>query len=160
MFIYNLELVPSKKYVSLDYTKHKDIFSESCTYINRGLAFTRDQKTLKILSIEREKITVQLESANPLQNPTRSLSALTRFLTSNYSGIFEEYVYNKTLFKMSLINTISDDSDADVTISDAEMLKIIVDLTVGFTSKSESESSKRKKILDQIKDLIKPYIQK
>ena len=106
MFIYNLELVPSKKYVSLDYTKYKDIFSESCTYINRGLAFTRDQKALKILSIEKEKITVQLESANPLQNPTRSLSALTRFLTSNYSGIFEEYVYNKTLFNMSLISTI------------------------------------------------------
>ena len=152
MFIYNLELVPSKKYVSLDYTKHKDIFSESCTYINRGLAFTRDQKALKI--------TVQLESANPLQNPTRSLSALTRFLTSNYSGIFEEYVYNKTLFNMSLINTISDDSDADITISDAEMLKIIIDLTVCFTSKSESETSKRKKTLDQIKELIKPYIQK
>ena len=150
MFIYNLELVPSKKYVSLDYTKYKDIFSESCTYINRGLAFTRDQKALKILSIEKEKITVQLESANPLQNPTRSLSALTRFLTSNYSGIFEDYVYNKTLFNMSLISTISD----------AEMLKIIVDLTVGFTSKSESETSKRKKTLDQIKELIKPYIQK
>ena len=61
---------------------------------------------------------------------------------------------------MSLINTISDDSDADITISDAEMLKIIIDLTVGFTSKSESETSKRKKTLDQIKELIKPYIQK
>ena len=40
MFIYNLELVPSKKYISLDYTKYKDIFSESfANGIGRGRAF-------------------------------------------------------------------------------------------------------------------------
>jgi len=38
------------------------------------------------------------------------------------------------------------------------MLKAIIDLLYAFTAKSASETQKRKKTINQMKELIKPYL--
>lgn len=157
MYVYTFELTPSKKYATIDYTSFVELFNEACRYINRGLSYTRDGKELHVKEIKTDSLIVILNSKDPLQNPARSLSALTRFLTTNYSNIFKEYIYNKTLFSMRLIesNCISSQSTY---ISDEEMLKAIIDLLYAFTAKSVSDTQNRKKTIDQIKELIKPYM--
>lgn len=158
MYVYTLELTPAKKYGAIDYTSFTEIFNEACRYINKGLSYTRDGKELHMREINTDNLIVILKSTNSLQNPTRSLSALTRFLTTNYSNIFKEYVYNKTLFSMKLIDTSCIYSNESSHISDEEMLKAIIDLLYAFTAKSVSDTQNRKKTIDQIKKLIKPYL--
>ena len=158
MYIYTLELTPSKKFDNIDYTQYKDIFSEACLYINKGLFFTRDKKELSILELNRESLIVKLSSKNSLQNPARSISALTRFLTTNYTDIFKGYVYNKTLFSMRLISSDNISTDDTYEISDEELLKVLIDLLYAYTAKSVSDTQRRKKTIDQIKTLIKPYL--
>lgn len=158
MYIYTLELTPAKKYGTMDYTAFKELFDEACFYINKGVCFTRDGKELHIKEINKEKIVVTLNSKNSLQNPARSLSALTRFLTTNYTDIFREYIYNKTLFSMRLIESNTINSYNAIDISDEEMLKTLIDLLYAFTAKSVPDTQNRKKTIDQIKELIRPYV--
>ena len=158
MYVYTLELKPTKKYKTIDYTSFIEIFNEACRYINNGLSYTRDGKEITIKDINTDSFIVVLKSTNALQNPARSLSALTRFLTTYYPDIFKEYIYNKTLFSMNLIESSCIYSDDASHISDEEMLKAIIDLLYAFTAKSVSDTQKRKKTINQIKNLIKPYI--
>lgn len=158
MYVYTLELTPAKKYETMDYTSFTEIFNEACLYINKGLSFTRDGKELHVKEINTNNLIVILKSTNFLQNPARSLSALTRYLTTNYSNIFKEYVYNKTLFSMKLLESNCIYSNDSSYISDEEMLKAIIDLLYAFTAKSVSDTQNRKKTIDQMKELIKPYM--
>ena len=158
MYVYTLELTPAKKYETVDYTSFTEIFNEACHYINKGLSYTRDGKELHVKEINTDNLIVILKSANSLQNPARSLSALTRFLTTNYSNIFKEYVYNKTLFSMKLLESNCIYSNDSSYISDEEMLKAIIDLLYAFTAKSVSDTQNRKKTIDQMKELIRPYM--
>lgn len=158
MYVYTLELTPAKKYETMDYTSFTEIFNEACHYINKGLSYTRDGKELHVKEINTDNLIVILKSANSLQNPARSLSALTRFLTTNYSNIFKEYVYNKTLFSMKLLESNCIYSNDSSYISDEEMLKAIIDLLYAFTAKSVSDTQNRKKTIDQMKELIRPYV--
>lgn len=157
MYIYYLELTPAKKYIDLDYISYENIFYEACTYISNGLAFTRDNKSISIAKIEKEKISVTLTSKCILQNPARSLSALTRYLTTNYSQIFKDYVYNKTLFKMELVATETEGNE-ELVITDELLLKTLIDLLYFYPAKSESETQLRNKTVMQIKEMIKPFI--
>ena len=158
MYVYTLELTPAKKYETMDYTSFTEIFNEARHYINKGLSYTRDGKELHVKEINTDNLIVILKSTNSLQNPTRSLSALTRFLTTNYSNIFKEYVYNKTLFSMKLLESNCIYSNDSSYISDEEMLKAIIDLLYAFTAKSVSDTQNRKKTIDQMKELIRPYM--
>ena len=158
MYIYTIELTPSKKNISINFNDYKTIFEEARDNINRGLTFIRDGKKIEFEEILSEKLIVNLKSTGSLKNPTRSLSALTRYLTSNYSNIFCVYMYNQTLFTMNLINTQMDLPLNSEDISDEEMLKALIDLLYAFTAKSVPEIQNRKKTIKQIKELIRPYI--
>ena len=157
MYIYHLELTPAKKFINLDYLSYENLLYEACNYITSGLAFTRDNKCISITKIEKEKICVTLTSKCSLQNPARSLSALTRYLTSNYSQIFKDYVYNKTLFKMELIATETEGNE-ELVITDELLLKTLIDLLYFYPAKSESETQLRNKTVMQMKEMIKPFI--
>lgn len=158
MYIYTIELTPSKKNISINFNDYKTIFEEARDNINRGLTFIRDGKKIEFEEILSEKLIVNLKSTGSLKNPTRSLSALTRYLTSNYSNIFCVYMQNQTLFTMNLINTQMDLPLNSEDISDEEMLKTLIDLLYAFTAKSVPEIQNRKKTIKQIKELIRPYI--
>lgn len=59
---------------------------------------------------------------------------------------------------MKLLDSSSIYSDEPSCISNEEMLKAIIDLLYAFTAKSASETQKRKKTINQMKELIKPYL--
>ena len=158
MYVYTIELTPSKKNISINYNDYQTILEEARDNINSGLTFIRDGKKIEFKEILSEKLIITLKSTGSLKNPTRSLSALTRYLTSNYSNIFSMYVQNQTLFTMNLINTQIDSPSNSEDISDEEMLKALIDLLYSFTAKSVPETQNRVKTIKQIKELIRPYI--
>jgi len=59
---------------------------------------------------------------------------------------------------MKLLDSSSIYSDEPSCISNEEMLKAIIDLLYAFTAKSASETQNRKKTINQMKELIKPYL--
>ena len=59
---------------------------------------------------------------------------------------------------MKLLDSTSIYSDEPSCISNEEMLKAIIDLLYAFTAKSASETQNRKKTINQMKELIKPYL--
>ncbi|WP_278951256.1 hypothetical protein [Anaerobutyricum hallii] len=158
MYVYTIELTPSKKNVSINYKDYLTILEEARDNINSGLTFLRDGKRIDFEEILPKKVIINLKSAASLKTPTKSLSALTRYLTSNYSDLFSMYVQNQTLFKMNLINTQIDSPSNLNEISDEEMLKALIDLLYGFTAKSVSDSHRRIKTIKEIKELIRPFL--
>lgn len=158
MYIYTIELTPSKANCPIDYLYYKTILDEACVNINKGLTFIRDGKTIEIIEIFTEKIIVKLKSTEALQNPTRSISALTRYLTTNHADTFKVYIQNHTLFTMKLVNTQNEVPTTTDDISDVEMLKTLIDILYAFTAKSVPETQNRKKTINQIKELLRPYI--
>jgi hypothetical protein len=160
MYEYTLELTPAKKYKDMNYENYANIFYESCKYINKGLSFTRDGKELSITEVSTDKLVVLLKSKNSLQNPARSISALTRFLTSNYSDIFKNYIYNKTLFSMKLIDSKTANATSAKEMTNEEMLKTIIDLLYAHTAISVSDTQNRIKTIERIKELVEPYYNK
>lgn len=158
MYVYTIELTPSKKNISINYNDYQTILEEARDNINSGLTFIRDGKKIEFEEILSEKLIINLKSTGSLKNPTRSLSALTRYLTSNYSNIFSMYVQNQTLFTMNLINTQINSPANSEDISNEEMLKALIDLLYAFTAKSVPETQNRIKTIKQIKELIRPYM--
>lgn len=59
---------------------------------------------------------------------------------------------------MKLLDSSSIYSDEPSCISNEEMLKAIIDLLYAFTAKSASETQNRKKTINQMKKLIRPYL--
>lgn len=59
---------------------------------------------------------------------------------------------------MKLLDSSSTYSDEPSCISNEEMLKAIIDLLYAFTAKSASETQNRKKTINQMKELIRPYL--
>ena len=59
---------------------------------------------------------------------------------------------------MKLLDSSSIYSDEPSCISNEEMLKAIIDLLYAFTAKSASETQNRKKTINHMKELIKPYL--
>lgn len=161
MYKYTYELIFAKKNSNLNFIDSKKYIEEACSNINKGLVFRRDGKKIEVSDWEKEKIILNLYSKESLQNPSRSLSALTRYLTTNYEEYFRDSIYNRTLFSIVLLsqeNTI--DKMDNTEISDAEMFKAIYDLLHNFTSSSNSETIARAKTIRQMKELILPFLSK
>ncbi len=59
---------------------------------------------------------------------------------------------------MRLIESNTINSYNAIDISDEEMLKTLIDLLYAFTAKSVPDTQNRKKTIDQIKELIRPYV--
>lgn len=155
MYSYTFLLTPSRNKSNIVFTEYKEIFSEAVDNINGGLAFKRDNKKLSISNQEvREKeLKIILFSKMPLENPARSLSAFTRYLTTYYPDIFKKHLYNKTLFSMNLIGQESSDySIDDFCISNEEILKSMIDLLYSHTETKEVQIARSKII-----DILKPF---
>jgi len=156
MYNYFFELLPSKRGTDLDFCEHREKINEAVENINNGLVFKRDRKKIEITSIERNKIKLTLSCKTPLVHSARSLSSLTRYLTTHYTKDFEPYISNKTLFSMNLI--AQENAFEDFDISNEEMLKGVIDLLYTYTTSTNKEVKQRDEVIKQIKELVKPYI--
>lgn len=150
MYFYRFILTASRLKSGLVFSEHKEKFSEAVRSINSGIVFQRTGKTLSIDKIQERSMEVTLESRGQLENPAKSLSAITRYLTTNYPEIFNKYLYNKTLMNMKL-DSQSSSPDPLEKMNNSELLKRIIDIL------SEPESEKKKKTIAELKDTVTKF---
>lgn len=158
MYYYRFQLTPSQPNSDIDYTDYQHEILSAVDAVNNGIAFKRDGKFIEMSKndIKFKELQLVLKCKTPLVHAARSLSALTRNLTTNYSDIFSKYVFNKTLFHMNLIS--QDSSYDNLEISDTDLIKGVVDLLFTYTTTTKTEAVLREQTISQIKELIKPYI--
>ena len=157
MFYYTFLLTPTRNKSTINFSEYRDILVEAANKINNGLAFRRDAKSLNILpkDIADKEIILTLASQMPLTNPARSLSALTRYLTTYYPDQFHPYVYNKTLFNIKLLNKESSMEGNIDNINNEDLLKGMIDLLYGHI---EPNPKMQEQVTNQIKEILKPYL--
>lgn len=157
MYNYTFLLTPSRNKSDITFTSYKPLILEAINNINNGLAFKRDCKKLFLdaNNICDKEITLTLSSKNMLINPSRSISALTRYLTTYYPETFEPYIYNKTLFNINLLTQETSTGLTPEEFSNEELLKAIIDLL--YSTDAITNKSKKETILE-IKKLILPFI--
>lgn len=155
MYYYSFSLTPSRNKSDIVFCKYITLFKEAIDNINNGLAFKRDGKTLILDEnlIFEKSLSVSLSSISQLSNPARSLSSLTRYLTTNYSDIFKPYLYNKTLFNIRLESQSCSTSLNNNEMTNEELLKAIIDLLY-----TEKPSNKKATAIDNIKNIVKDFM--
>lgn len=154
MFYYSFILTPSRSKSDIIFTNFTNLFFEAVAHINAGLAFKRDGKELEIDagSIQEKALRISLRSPIQLTNPARSLSSLTRYLTSNYPDEFKPYIYNKTLFN------IKPDTQSSITgknsneMTNEELLKSIIDLLY-----TQANSKAKTQAVNELKEIVKHF---
>lgn len=158
MYYYSFLLTPSQPNSNINYTQFTNEILEAVESVNDGIAFKRDGKYIEMspTGISNQQITLTLKCKTPLGHAARSLSALTRNLTTNYSDIFSQYVFNKTLFHMTLDKQYS--SYDDMNISDTDLIHGVIDLIYTHTTSTKDEADLREKTISCMKELIKPYL--
>ncbi len=156
MYRYTFQLSPARQKSELIFTQHQTILQEALDAINSGISFQRDGKHLDMLHIKDKELILCLTSQEALPNPARSLSALTRYLTTNYPAIFSPYIYNKTLCNMYLLSQEETSvPQADFTLSNEEILKEMVDLLYTYPNTKEVKSAK-----NEIISILQPFVAK
>lgn len=160
MYIYYFEISLAKKRTNKKISDFSHYLYEACANINTALTFQRDKKKLEVNSIDDLYAYVSLSSENALTNPVRSLSALTRYLTTNYGEVFAPIIFNKILFQMKLIKQEVSASHSVDEISDEELIKSIIDLLYGYTATTNSETLARNKAIKDLKQIMHPFIKR
>ena len=161
MYVYTFKLKFSMRSTALKFNEYKNIFFDAIDNINDGAAFKRDGKRFNIVQIEDKFLILTLSSKNSLKNPTRSISALTRYLTTYHFNIFGNSIYNKTLFCIEMLsheNHIPRQNPQD--LSNEDLIKGMIDLVYGYTSTSNSDALSREQTIQKIKQLVAPYIKR
>ena len=153
MYSYRFELVPANKKSSISYKDYESDILNSCDKVNKGVSFERENKSIKIESVDEKSITVVLSCTQPLNNSSRCLSALSReLLKTDHKDAFSESAYNKSLF---VIKLCKDNDENDFT--DIDLLHTITDILFGYTSKNKADEEQRQKTIKEIKALAQPY---
>lgn len=160
MYYYNFKLTPSQPNSNVKFTEYIPEILAAANSANNGIAFKRDGKTIDIRNedIAAQEIMLTLRCKTPLTHAARSLSALTRNLTGNYPDIFGKYIFNKTLFHMELLSQHSSFDDLEIT--DTDLIKGVIDLLFTHTTTTKEEAALRERTITEMKELIKPYLQK
>ncbi len=158
MYKYVFKLKFAKKKTELNFDVCGDIIEEAVDNINRGAAFKRDGKRFSIDEMEKDVLTLTLFSENLLVNPSRSVSALTRYCTTYYTDKFEKAVYNKTIFSIEMTFKEKINLNTPNDISNEELLKGMIDLLYGYTPASSSDKKARNETIQEMKSLIAPYL--
>lgn len=160
MYIYTFRLSLAKKRTTLRLSACKEIITTAIEDINGGIAFKRDGKKFQIEEYNDNAFILSLTSRDSLPNPSRSISALTRYLTTYHWDVFGSSVFNKTLFSLELLSQENLVSSMPQEMSNEDLIKAMIDLLYGYTSTSNSDTLSRKKTIQEIKKLMAPYIKK
>lgn len=158
MYIYIFKLSFAKKRITLKLNECKDLILNAINDINDGISFKRDKKSFQIEQFGENNLILKLTSKNQLSNPSRSISALTRYLTTYHLDVFESLLYNKTLFSIKMLSQENCVSSIPQEMSNEDLLKGMIDLLYGYTSISNSDTLSRNKTIKEIKQLVAPYI--
>lgn len=156
MYRYKFLLSPSRVKSDIVFSEYSDLIMEAVSIINNGITFKRDGKSIHINKedITNKEIIVELLSKQALSNPARSLSSLTRYLTSNYSEVFDCYVYNKSLFNMVLLTQENSSNLCDGIESKEELLKYLIDIIYSYPNTKEKNEA-----IEAIKNIVRSFLQ-
>lgn len=160
MYQYRFELTPAHPHSKIDYTSEsiQQKLRDAAQTVNRGYTFRTDGKVIEITEIEPQKIALTLMCRTALRHSARSLSALTRYLSPLEE--FQGEIYNRTLFCMNFLSqTSSFDGDIEG-ISDADLLKGVVDLLFSSTTATKAEADFRMETIRSMKKMIRPFCAK
>jgi len=156
MYHYSFKLSPARQKSEIVFTEHMTLIQEAIEAINGGISFKRDCKSLNLLNIDDKEMVIKLTSQDPLANPARSLSALTRYLTNKYANLFEQYIYNKTLFNIQTLSQESTPSaKVDFDLSNEEIMKELIDLLYTYPNTKAVKVAKA-----QIVEILRPFVEK
>ena len=159
MFCYKYKLVPANKKSPIDYTLYKDSIELAIETANHGSVFIRDRKKIELIDIQPQMINIYLHSVKKLEHPARSLSALTRALTS-YSFVWKAELYSKKVFNMIPISMIevsdADDSKSE-DMTNEDILKTMIDLLYQPVYGNYNDEQDRKEAIGEIKKILLPY---
>ncbi len=160
MEIYKFELTPADRKSTIDFESIEQdyrLFSDAANNCNMGVSFRRDGKQIKIDHIAPACICLTLTSTSPLSAPKRTLSAFSRELLrlDKQRGLLSDSVYNHTLFNTSFMDVSETGKISVNDISNAELLKNMVNLL--YTPWIENEKE-RITVIDEIKKILLPYI--
>lgn len=155
-FKYKLYLSPANSNSKVNFTLLTDQIKKAVEEVNAGRTYQTDEKSLEILSIEEQTITVMLYSKTRLPNAYRSLSGLTRYLLKDSKEAFADCIYNKGLFNVRPDENESVNIESS-TIGDSELIKILCDMIWDFTATSPAHARERDEIISKIKEMVAPY---
>lgn len=158
MYTYTFKLMFAKKKTTLDFMQCNEFIFEAIKDINAGLTFKRDGKSFSVEQLSKQELILKLTSKTSLTNPTRSISALTRYLTTYHKDVFESSIFNKTLFNMELLFFQNTPTYVEEDMSDEDLLKAMIDLLYGYTATNNADTLARNKTISEIKKLMLPYI--
>lgn len=162
MYKYTMKLRFSKIKNSLNFEICKPLIQEAVDNVNMGMTFKRDNKKFYLEEVSENYLLLVLLSKDCLVNPKRSVSAITRYLTTYHFEIVKNAIFNKTIFNIELISTerkpLTENTIEDITNED--VLKSIIDLFYNFSSKETIDSINRENAIKSIKTIMLPYINK
>lgn len=164
MEYYRFQLLPANRKAGIDFEEienNTNLFSVAAENCNQGLCFKRTKKEIEIEDISPESITLVLASASPLENAIRSLSGFSRELLrlDKENGTLRDCVYNHTLFRSQALEMLPQNRLSEVTISDSELIKAVIDLLFSNSPVYRKDLTKRETTIAGIKELLLPYIQ-
>lgn len=138
-----------------------EIFEYALEYVNSSSSFRRTGKTLYLEEITDDSIIIRLTSETPLQIASKSLAGFSRKLLSIDKelglGIFDDFIYNNTLFRNSELPT-PNALKVNQNMSDATALKLCVDVFCGEDiTTSKEEQMYMTHINKAIKDILFQY---
>ena len=138
------------------------IFEYTAAAVNASQSFKRTGKTLEIKEIRVDSIIVKLTSQTALQMASKSLAGFTRKLLSIDkelgANLFDEFIYNNTLFKNIEIPASSLDTHSEP-LSDSAALKRCVDIFCNDITTSREEQQYNEQIKQEIKSILFKYEQ-
>ncbi len=161
MHTYRFTLAPANRKINVNFKHLEDnyrIFSTAADNCNSGVTFRRAEKKIVVEQITEKQINLTLSSATELPSPTRTLSAYSRELIrlDKESGLLNSLIYNHTLFRTELIETVKAPQKSIDTISYAELLKAIIDLL--YSSTKSYNTKQKNDAITKLKEIVLPFM--
>lgn len=159
MFCYKYKLVPANKKSPIDYTLYRESIELAIETANNGSVFIRDRKKIELIDIQPQVINIYLHSVKQLEHPARSLSALTRALTS-YSFVWKAELYSKKVFNMipiSMVEVAENDASTSEDMTNEDILKTMIDVLYQPVYGNYNDERDRNEAIGKIKEILLPY---
>lgn len=161
MYKYTFILSPANRKNNIEFNYLEDnykIFTIAANNCNSGVTFRRSEKKIIIEQISQSQINLTLSSATELSSPTRTLSAYSRELIrlDKESSLLDSLIYNHTLFRTELIETVKTSPKSIDNISSAELLKAIVDLL--YSSTKNYNTKRKNEAIAKLKEIVLPFM--
>lgn len=161
MYSYRFKLTPADRKAVINFMdleeKHH-FFIQAAENCNLGVTFKRAEKKITIEQIGINHIYLTLSSVTELSSPTRTLSAYSReiFRLDKDSSLLDSLVYNHTLFRTELIETIKAPERTIDSISSTELLKAIIDVL--FSPSNSYNTKQKNETILKLKEIMLPFL--